>query len=220
MSARTAVFARPPVAGRVKQRLTAGLGVEPTLALYRAMLADTVAAASAASADERWIYWSEAPESDMTPPGFVARVQRGADLGARLTAAFEELLRDDGDRAVIVGADCPALDAACLDRALELARGDDVVLGPASDGGYYLIALARPAPEILEGIEWGGPTVLRTTLERARAAGRRVHTLELKHDIDTPADVLRLIRSALTGSLENAAHTLAALRAMNLLPPE
>src|SRR2546426_11246160 len=119
MTRRNAVFARPPVPGRVKTRLAGALTPELACDLYRGCLEDALEAARGAGADERWVYWAEPPRDPHAPPGFGARLQRGADLGARLAAAFEELLVAPGDRALILGADCPELDAPRLASAFE-----------------------------------------------------------------------------------------------------
>uniref|UniRef100_A0A832MME6 Glycosyltransferase n=1 Tax=Eiseniibacteriota bacterium TaxID=2212470 RepID=A0A832MME6_UNCEI len=220
---RVALFARPPVAGRVKTRLSPALPAPLARDLYAALLHDALAALAAASAGERFIYWSEAPSAGAapvaTPPGVRTRLQGGADLGARLAAAFDELLVAPGDRAAIVGADCPALRAAHLDGALARLADADVALGPAADGGYWLIALRRPAPALFRGVAWGSARVLAETLERASVAGLTVATLETLDDLDTPADLARLVARAAAGREAPPARLAQALRTMGLLPP-
>ena len=214
---RNGVFARPPVPGRVKTRLAAALTPRLACDLYAACLADAVEAARGAGADERWIYWAEPTEHAHPAAGFGARLQRGDDLGARLKTAFEELIVAPGDRALILGADCPELDAARLDQAVRALERSDLVLGPTRDGGYYLIGLARAEPRLFEGVTWGSEWVLEQTRERAVAAGLAATLLEPLEDIDTPADLVRFIERACRqpgGALE----TRRALEAMALLP--
>lgn len=218
---RVAVFAKWPVPGRVKTRLSPALPAPLACNLYRAMLADTLAAAAQAAAEDRSVHWSEAPGDEAaargTPPGFECRAQRGADLGERLANAFAELLRDPRDRAVVLGADCPGLDAATVNRALEALESHDLAIGPARDGGYYLIGLSRPAARLFQGIAWGTERVFAATMAAAGSEGLTVATLPELDDVDTPADLVRWIAACAAGGA-GAPHGLEALRRMKLLP--
>jgi rSAM/selenodomain-associated transferase 1 len=217
---RLALFARAPVEGRVKTRLSPAL--PPALArdLYAGMLADALDAVAGARADERFLYWAEGLEAAQfpVPPGFIERAQAAGDLGARLAAAFTELLAAGDARAAIVGADAPELDARYLDRALTALDRADVVLGPAADGGYSLIGLRHPTPALFEGVDWSTPAVLEQTITRAHATGLSVATLDALDDIDTPADLARWIGGRVAGDPARAPHTRAALARMGLLP--
>jgi rSAM/selenodomain-associated transferase 1 len=216
---RLAVFAKPPVAGRVKTRLSPALPPGLARDLHVAMLADTLAAAAESRALERVLYWSEAGDWTLPAPpaGFHVRLQHGADLGERLERAFAELLTAPEDRAVIVGADCPRLDTATMDAAFGALEHKGLVLGPTEDGGYYLIGLARPVPELFRGVEWSTPRVFEQTLTRAVRAGLDAHSLERLADLDTPEDLVRLVAAAAAGELP-APRLAEALRAMALLP--
>jgi len=212
------VFARPPEAGKVKSRLSPALPARLAFDLYRGMLADALAV-SARAAEERFVYWAESPLAGAmeATAEFGVREQHGADLGARLEHAFAELLPGPADRAVVIGADCPELDAREIAVAFERLDSHDVVLGPTRDGGYYLIGLRRVAPALFKEIAWGGDQVLRQTSERAAAAHLRVGLLASLEDVDTPADLVRLVARLATGG-HGAPHTRAALRALGLLP--
>ncbi len=111
-------------------------------------------------------------------------VQSGGDLGARLTHAFARGFRRGGTHLIAIGADCPGVDGACLTEAARRLRQTDVVLGPAADGGYYLIGLRRPAPQLFAGITWSSAAVWQQTLERIAACGLSHHVLPVKEDID------------------------------------
>jgi rSAM/selenodomain-associated transferase 1 len=217
---RIALFARWPEAGRVKTRLSPALPATLACDLYRALLADALAAAADAGADERFVYWANPPgrgDDAGVPAGFSAREQHGADLGERLARAFDELLPDRADRAVILGADCPALDGAGLRAALEALERHDAVLGPTRDGGYYLVGLARRAPRLFRGIAWSTASVLEQTLERAREQHLGVRLLAPLEDLDTPEDLVRWLARAAGGG-RGQSRLDAALRAMGLLP--
>ncbi len=225
---RIAIFARWPEPGRVKTRLAPALTPALTCALHRAMLADALATVAASGADERLLFWSDRPAgTDLAASGVVGadasglviREQRGDGLGARLEAAFAKLVSAPGDRAIVSGSDCPDLDGAACARAFEALATSDVVLAPARDGGYALIGLRRPAPELFRGIEWGSEHVLEQTLARAAESGLTVARLATLEDIDTPEDLLRWIGREGDSDPATAPHTRRALVAMRLLPP-
>src|SRR5690606_14179597 len=113
-------------------------------------------------------------------------LNRKADLGRRMNRAFRAAFREGCTRVIIVGSDCPGLSAGHIAEAFALLDACDVVLGPARDGGYYLIALSRPAPSIFGGIEWGTENVLAQQIHRIQSAGLTCKTLETLDDIDRP----------------------------------
>ena len=220
---RLALFARWPAAGEVKTRLSPALPAALALDLYRALLEDAIAVTVAAAADERMLYWADAPAARhgyAVPPELRVRDQQGADLGARIEHAFEDLIAAPGDRAVIIGTDCPALEISALDRAFDALATHDVVMGAAHDGGYYLVGLRRRAPELFRGIEWSTARVLDQTLERAAKTGVSTALLPALDDLDTPADLLRWIAGRAGGGGPHGPRALdRALRAIGLLPP-
>lgn len=218
MKKRIAVFARRPEPGRVKTRLSPALPPEYACQLYAAMLDDTLETVRNTRADSRTIFWADVPEENRSPAGFYWHAQRGAELGARLADAFDTVLAD-GSHAVAIGSDCPGLSSAILERALEALDRADLVLGPATDGGYWLIGLTRPAPQLFMDVEWSTETVFTDTLSRAAEAGLSVETLPFLDDLDTPADLARLVAALACGDSDGAGPRLrAALSAMNLLP--
>ena len=220
---RLALFARRPRAGEVKTRLSPAVPPALALELYRAMLEDALAVTAAADANERLVYWApavEAHDGPAVPPGMRERDQRGGDLGERLAHAFDELIATEGDRALILGADCPELESGTLRGAFDQLESHDAVLGPARDGGYYLLGLRKPAPELFRDVEWSTPRVLDQTLERLGLAGLTVALLPALDDLDTPEDLLRWIAGRARGEGPSAPRALdRALRAIGLLPP-
>jgi len=194
--ARIAVFARAPVPGAVKTRLAAALGDAGAARLHEDLVRHALETAtlSEAGAVELWC----AP--DATHPffeecarsfGVALRTQSGADLGERMQNAAAHA-HAAGRSIVIVGADCPALTPSHLRIAANALRAHDAVLIPAEDGGYVLVALAKPVNGLFAGIRWGGDTVMEDTRARLAAAG--VHWLELPPlwDVDRPEDYARL----------------------------
>jgi hypothetical protein len=120
-----------------------------------------------------------------------------------MAAAIAAEFADGGAPVVVLGADVPHVP---LERVVEavaaLASGTDVVLGPAEDGGYYLIGLGAPAPELFVGIAWGTADVLRATMGQASAAGLRTHLVAATFDVDEAADLERLRRVLESGEVE------------------
>jgi rSAM/selenodomain-associated transferase 1 len=207
------LFARPPEKGTVKTRLSPALPAREALVLYRGMLADAIAAAARADAQRRVLFWADKSPEGGISPGWEERVQEGEDLGARLSHAFEALLPGP---VVAIGADCPELDSAIIDRGFEALDRADVVLGPASDGGYYMVGMKEPHP-IFENITWGTDQVLEQTEHRAARLGLEVTRLDTLDDVDRPEDLLRLI-TRLMQRPGIAPHTRAALQELKLLP--
>lgn len=195
--ARLLLFAREPRAGEVKTRLQGELGAAGCLALYRRLLAHSLAVLNEADLAP-WRLWVSGdpahPDfSRACAPRDILR-QSGDDLGARMANALASELRQDGvDVAVLLGSDCPVLTGTYLEQALSaLETGADLVLGPVEDGGYILIGLRRPQPALFEAIDWGSERVLEQTLIRANALGLVSRVLEPLWDVDTANDLRRL----------------------------
>lgn len=187
------LFAREPRRGRVKTRLIPVLGEEGALDLYLQLLARQIAVLQA-SAPCPWELWVA---GDLAHPALAAfegprRRQEGADLGERMAAAASHALREH-PFVILIGGDCPTLDGDYLSRAAAaLARGREIVLGPAEDGGYVLIGLRRRRPLLFQGIDWGSAQVLAQTLARARELGEDALLLSALRDIDRPEDLAAL----------------------------
>ena len=190
------VFAREPVLGRVKTRLAADIGAEQALAVYRELLALTAAAATAAQVPATvWLAEAPVPAADPAQPrpewpGLPWRVQPAADsLGTRMAQAFATAFASGAGRVVIIGTDCPGLSAELLRRAFAVLVTHDVVVGPADDGGYYLLGLRELQPALFENKDWSTATVLPATLADAARLGLRVAQLPTLHDVDSGRDL-------------------------------
>jgi hypothetical protein len=186
-------MARYPEPGRVKTRLAAALGDDAACTLYRAFVLDLAERLERLPYAVTWSYWPATAPFPALLPGARCRRQEGADLGARMAHALHAALAEAGGPVLVIGADVPHVSAASLaEAAAALAGGVDVVLGPAHDGGYYLIGLRAPAPTLFHGVAWGSAGVLAATCERAAAAGLRTHLLAPDFDLDEVADLDRL----------------------------
>jgi rSAM/selenodomain-associated transferase 1 len=188
------IFAREPVLGRVKTRLAAGIGAEAALAVYRELLAITAKAVAHVPAT---VWLAEAPALPAAPtvprpewPGLPWRVQPATDsLGARMAHAFAEAFGAGAERVAIIGTDCPGLRASLLEQAFAQLSTHDLVLGPADDGGYYLLGLNKLVPELFEHKSWSTASVLPDTLADAARLGLRVALLPPLPDIDSAEDL-------------------------------
>ena len=206
-----AVIAKEPVAGLAKTRLVPALGEAGAARAATAMLTDTLAAVRATGADP-WLCFTpvEARERlGRLAPGFGLLAQRSGDLGNRLAACLAALLVTGADRVTIVGADTPHVPVTSYQRAFALLDEADVVLGPALDGGYYLVAAKAARPELFVGIPMGTEVVLTETLARATAAGLVVALLPPLRDLDMVEDLAAALDA---GELAGAPATLAATK--------
>ena len=119
-------------------------------------------------------------------PGISYQHQSDSGLGGRMNSSLERALAGGARGAVLIGTDIPGMNAPLLDRAFELLEKHDVVLGPAADGGYYLVGLSRSAPHLFSGITWSRPDVFSRTLEKVRESGLSVAVVDTLPDLDTP----------------------------------
>jgi uncharacterized protein len=181
------VFARAPVAGAVKTRLIPRLGAAGAARLQERLVHSALRTARAAACGP--------VELHLTRPHALFRhskMQKGRDLGERMHRALRSGLRHHGS-VILIGTDCPALRAGDLRQAARWLRGGvDVVLAPAEDGGYALVAARKISPEVFRGIAWGSDSVYGETVKRIEASGLRWRALRTVWDVDRPADLERL----------------------------
>jgi len=187
---RLIVLLRAPRLGTVKTRLAAVLGPDAALAAYRQLLGATLrSVATLPDVELRCTPDDAAAEvRALALPGWTVNPQGGGSLGERLHRAFADGFAGGAERLAVIGSDCPDLTAVDIQSAWDALDQHDVVLGPATDGGYWLIALSAPQPALFEAIDWGGPTVLQQTLDRAAGNHLRVHRLRALSDVDTVED--------------------------------
>lgn len=187
---RIVIFAKAPVAGRVKTRLIPALGAEGAAALAREMLEATVEEALATGLAVELCGEPDAAGWHDSRAGLVLTAQGAGDLGERLARAAERVLGED--RILLVGADCPELDRRRLGAAAQALDDHDSVLHPAHDGGYALLGLRRFDRSVFEGIDWSTSVVAAQTRARIETLGWSLHVGETLRDIDEPGDLLPL----------------------------
>lgn len=218
------IFAKAPIAGQVKTRLCPPLTSEQAARLYESFLLDTVA--RACSLSEVRVFVAITPAD--SEPLFRALLpfpvfyfpQRGATLGEREANVFVDLFPQGLSRIVLIGSDIPTMPVTHLHNAFALlaAPSTDVVLGPSTDGGYYLIGARALHPALFADITWSTSVVLAQTLHQARRAGLRVAQVSSWYDVDS-ADELQQLAEELTqpGNAVRAPQTRACLMRLGLI---
>jgi rSAM/selenodomain-associated transferase 1 len=188
MSAVLAVFLKAPRLGTVKTRLASEIGGRQALRLYRVMVARTLASVRRAGLEATLWFTPQDAAPEMRfwlGDGWDLRPQASGDLGARLSAAAHAV--PAGGPWIAIGVDCPRLTSELLRDALDIVQRGSVVLGPATDGGYYLIGGTTPLPELFTGMPWGTGGVLDETRARLERADVRWCELPELRDVDTAA---------------------------------
>lgn len=182
------IFIKNKEKGKVKTRLAATVGDDEALRIYGQLL-ELTRAVSTESKTNRYVYYSSHLEEndDWQTPIFQKRVQLGEDLGARMCNAFETVIQQH-QYAVIIGSDCAALNAQIIEQAFDALTTNDLVIGPAFDGGYYLLGMKQLHANLFQDIVWSTETVLRDTLLQAQKMDLSVHQLPILSDIDNETD--------------------------------
>ncbi|MGP1375440.1 MAG: TIGR04282 family arsenosugar biosynthesis glycosyltransferase [Almyronema sp.] len=189
------VFTRYPTPGQTKTRLISALGEMGAADLQRQMTEHTLKQVQACQRMRSLtveICFTGATQTAMQAwlgSQWCYRLQGAGDLGDRLLRAFERAAKTGCRRTVAIGIDCPGLNANCLNQAFEQLGDRDLVLGPATDGGYYLIGLQQPQPTLFKAISWGTSAVLSQTVAAATQAALSIAYLEVLQDVDYPQDL-------------------------------
>jgi rSAM/selenodomain-associated transferase 1 len=190
-----AILARAPLPGQAKTRLIPALGAEGAARLHGWLLRRTVAMALAADVGPVSLFYT----GDPAHPDFAAcrafgsialRMQAEGDLGDRMLAAASASATAAGS--LVIGTDCPALCARHLQEAAGTLDDKDAVVIPAEDGGYVLIGMRKPAPELFAGVRWGSDSVMAQTRQRLAAMGWQWAEADPLWDVDRPQDLDRL----------------------------
>jgi len=215
--------AKQPIAGQVKTRIAATLGAETARELYRCALTDTVdlvraledvqpALSYAPDTAEAHAYFSS------LAPDFSLVIQRGADLGERLLHTFQTLHARKFAPIVLIGSDNPSLPVSYIEQALALLdqSGTDAVLGPAADGGYYLLGMRTPLAPLFQDIRWSTEVVAQQTRDRAAEHDLSLMEVPVWYDLDTAEDLRQLYREVSRSGERRAAHTCDFIEAHGL----
>ena len=220
-----AIMAKAPVAGTVKTRLVPPLTSAQAAAVCRALLLDQFDHLRNFAGAERYVFYTPADAGkslgELAGADYIYLAQSGGDLGARMHRVFADLSRLGHRNIVLIGSDLPALPLAILEQAFRrLAHGEPrVVLGPSADGGYYLVGMNRPTPEIFANMTWSHDRVFVDTTARLDAGGRSYALLPAWFDVDVAEDLPALARLAATESAPALRRTLQCLTELGFRPP-
>jgi rSAM/selenodomain-associated transferase 1 len=185
------IFTKNAEAGKVKTRLAATIGVDAAFAVFQKLSSYTQRIVTGLRA-QKFVFYSDYIPADDLWPGemFQKHIQQGMSLGERMSSAFALAFKKQFERVVIIGTDCPGLDQTILEKAFEAEV--DVILGPAADGGYYLIGTNRHIPALFENIHWSTPDVLSETISICLASNLSYSLLPVLHDVDEEKDLVHL----------------------------
>ncbi|HEX4646488.1 MAG TPA: TIGR04282 family arsenosugar biosynthesis glycosyltransferase [Verrucomicrobiae bacterium] len=186
------IFVKAPRPGQVKTRLAKSIGAEAACAAYR-QLTETMLDRISPLSGVQLRYTPDDAFVEIQPwlrPGWKASAQGPGDLGQRLHASFVEAFNQGAERVVVIGSDCPDVTAGDIETAWAALTENEVVIGPATDGGYWLIGLRGPQAMLFEGIAWSSNSVFQDTMEHCQTAGLSVKLLRELTDVDTETDWL------------------------------
>ncbi len=184
------IFIKNPIKGKVKTRLAQSVGDEKALAIYLQLLQKTLEIVTNVNCT-KYLYYSDAiVKNDIWDSKiFTKKLQKGNDLGERMFNAFSEVFEVENTKNVlIIGSDCPTLTPIIIDRAFEELRYNSFVIGPAYDGGYYLLGMRQLRAEVFEKIIWSGPRVLSDTIKVINKMVKTLYQLPPLPDVDTVED--------------------------------
>ncbi|MEQ8712166.1 MAG: TIGR04282 family arsenosugar biosynthesis glycosyltransferase [Cyclobacteriaceae bacterium] len=181
------IFVKNPIPGRVKTRLAKDIGDEKAVWVYRKLLQRTADAIRPLNINKAVWYGDHVNDDDLWN-GLKKYQQPEGDLGHRMKSACERSF-EESTKVCIIGSDCPQLRTEIIEEAFVALNHHDFVIGPAEDGGYYLLGMSSFIPSVFESVEWSTSKVFEQTVARIAAAGASYHTLEKLRDVDDMRDV-------------------------------
>lgn len=205
-------FTRVPIPGETKTRLMPILTGEQCRELHRAFLLDIYAVLSKPEINcDIAVYYTPADGTAeieaLCPNALSYTPQAGNNLGERMYNAICDMLRRGYKKCLLMGSDIPTIEASAIVGALDLLSTNDIVICPTDDGGYYLIGMKEPCPEVFSLEEYGVSSVLEKTAAAAKKAGKTLVTGEQLMDIDEPADLAKLVHQLECGDLTTCPET-------------
>lgn len=186
------IFTKNPELGKCKTRLASTLGDEKALSIYKQLLIHTKRFTELLEVEKNVYYSNVIPESDIwSTASFDKKLQSEGDLGNKMSSAFENVFNNGYKKAVIIGSDCAEINEEDLEKAFKSLDTNDVVIGPALDGGYYLLGMRNYYPFLFEDKSWSTPHLINETLDDLIKHDKSFELLEKKSDIDYEEDLKR-----------------------------
>ena len=190
---RLIIFVKNPEIGRVKTRLAKIIGDEQALSIYQKLLLYTKEITKGLNADKAVYYSEHIDNNDLWDNMlFSKHLQRGDDLGERMQNAFADAFAQGKERVIIMGSDCLELETYMIKEAFAVLENNDVVLGPAKDGGYYMIGMTAFLPTLFEDKNWSTDDLLMDTILDLKKMNAKYYLLKTLNDIDTIEDLKAL----------------------------
>lgn len=182
------IFIKNPEKGKVKTRLAKTVGDDQALKIYKVLMAHTRSLASKIQA-KRYLFYSQYinEQDDWSKDLFVKDLQSEGDLGHKMASAFQSVLTQH-QKAIIIGSDCASLSVSIIQDAVQALDQHDFVIGPALDGGYYLLGMQTFEPSLFKEIPWSTESVAQLTIEKIKAKGKSHFVLPALSDIDFEED--------------------------------
>ena len=178
------LFLKAPILGAVKTRLAKSMGDEGALMTYCELVEFLLKRIPEAKVHVHYTPDALSKMEDWLGPNYLYRLQKGGGFGDRLIHSMQWEFEAGCEKLIFLGGDCPFVDQARLDEAFAALDKNDVVIGPAIDGGYYLIGIKQSRPELFNGIDWGTESVCETTLSICEREGLSVALLKVESDVD------------------------------------
>jgi rSAM/selenodomain-associated transferase 1 len=185
------IFQKNPELGKVKTRLAATIGDKDAMKIYMVLLEHTHKLANQIEA-KKYLYFSDFIENDEKWNTYERKVQNGEDLGLRMFNAISEVKKDGFEQIVVLGTDCYELTVDIIIEAFDKLENNDYCIGPALDGGYYLIGTKKPDVDVFLGKEWSTETVFREAKQSVQDLGKKLAILEALSDVDYEDDLKTL----------------------------
>ena len=183
------IFVRNPELGKVKTRLATTVGDESALDIYKGLLLHSMQVADKISADKFVFYHKQIETNDIwNKKGFLKKLQSGSNLGEKMKNAFSAVFIEGYHKVIIIGSDCLQLNTTIVKEAFACLDQDDTVIGPAKDGGYYLLGMKKMLPFLFENKVWSTATVYENTLQDMQRHQLSTGILPVLNDVDTEAD--------------------------------
>jgi hypothetical protein len=182
------IFVRNPVLGKVKTRIAATIGDENALAVYKYLLQHTKYITESLAV-AKFVFYADGVTANDLWNGYEKCLQSGTDLGERMRNAFEWVLEKGYDKIIIIGSDCFELDEKMIAAAFLKLNDYDIVIGPALDGGYYILGMQSPFKNLFENITWSSSSVLNETNKQIEQQKLSLFLLPSLNDVDEEKDI-------------------------------
>ena len=183
------VFQKNLIQGKVKTRLAKDLGDAEALYIYTVLVVYTRTVVNELHCDKFIFYSDDVEQNDDWKNEYNKAVQQGNNLGGRMKYAFETVLQNGYEKAIIIGTDCPMLTAKIIEEAFKKLNKNDVVIGASADGGYYLLGMQKMQSFLFENIAWSTASVFASTISQCKENKLSYFVLPTLHDVDIAEDL-------------------------------